>query len=251
MDTGTVTYSILGKEDFLDSVLWNFKERRNIHRLYFFAGVLQSDSAIFDSTLFNLVELKSGRHELYRRSDASVGWNSVLPFLSDMPDSAKLFRYYRLDSAETIFFTLKYRQEAIEYGITLKKSIGLQALLVTSTDTWQDGPPHAHHELLTQTITVVNENRLVMLPSTIRLEQNYPNPFNPSTSISFAIPKHTLVQLQVFNVLGQLMQTLVDEDKQPGLYNVTWDASHKSSGLYFYRIAAGEFVQTKKAVLIR
>ena len=75
---------------------------------------------------------------------------------------------------------------------------------------------------------------------------------NPTTtSISFTIPKHTHVRLQVFNVLGQLIYTLTDEDKEPGTYAVTWDAGDRPSGLYFYRMAAGEFVETKKMMVIR
>jgi hypothetical protein len=59
------------------------------------------------------------------------------------------------------------------------------------------------------------------------------------------------VRLQVFNVLGQLMQTLADEDKQPGTFSVTWDAGNESTGLYFYTMTAGDVVMTKKALLIR
>jgi hypothetical protein len=90
-----------------------------------------------------------------------------------------------------------------------------------------------------------------LLPTYYSLSQNYPNPFNPSTSISYSIPKQTQVQLQVYNLLGQLIATLVDESKQPGTYTVTWDASTRSSGLYFYRMTAGEFVETKKAILLK
>lgn len=89
------------------------------------------------------------------------------------------------------------------------------------------------------------------IPEDFQLMQNYPNPFNPSTSISFSIPKHAHVRLQVFNSLGQLIRTLVDKDKQPGTYTITWDATRKASGMYLYRMEAGEFVQTKKAILIR
>jgi photosystem II stability/assembly factor-like uncharacterized protein len=89
------------------------------------------------------------------------------------------------------------------------------------------------------------------IPTTYALEQNYPNPFNPSSSISFTIPNHEHVRIQVFNLLGQLITTLVNQDKEPGTYSVTWDASTRSSGLYFYRMTAGEFVQTRKAILLR
>ena len=89
------------------------------------------------------------------------------------------------------------------------------------------------------------------IPAEYALHQNYPNPFNPSTSISYSIPKQAHVRLQIFNPLGQLIATLVDQDKPPGTYTVIWDAGTRSSGLYFYRIAAGEFVQTRKALFLK
>ena len=89
------------------------------------------------------------------------------------------------------------------------------------------------------------------IPRFYSLAQNYPNPFNPSTSISFSIPKRAHVRLQVFNPIGQLIATLIEEEKLPGDYAVTWDASSNATGIYFYRISAGGFVATKKAVLIK
>jgi hypothetical protein len=90
-----------------------------------------------------------------------------------------------------------------------------------------------------------------LLSNHFSLSQNYPDPFNPTTTISYTIPKQYHVRLQVFNLLGQLLTTLVEEDKMPGNYSVIWDAGHRPSGLYFYRMEAGNFVQVKKAVLKR
>ena len=83
------------------------------------------------------------------------------------------------------------------------------------------------------------------------LSQNYPNPFNPSTVINFRIPKFSRVSLKVFNVLGQEVAVLLNEEKASGYYQVRWDASHVPSGIYFYRLQAGEFVETKKAILLK
>ena len=90
------------------------------------------------------------------------------------------------------------------------------------------------------------ENRL---PVTFELQQSYPNPFNPSTTIRYAMPKSAQVSLKVYSVIGQLVATLVDEKKQPGFYQVQWNAN-VPSGIYFYRLQAGEFVQTKKMILL-
>jgi hypothetical protein len=90
------------------------------------------------------------------------------------------------------------------------------------------------------------------------LHQNYPNPFNPTTNIEFSIPKTEFVTLRVYNILGEEVATLLLEKLTAGKYKYDWpalssggDASGLASGLYFYRIQAGDFVETKKMVLLR
>jgi hypothetical protein len=86
--------------------------------------------------------------------------------------------------------------------------------------------------------------------STYALDDNYPNPFNPSTTISYSLPKSANVSLKIFNALGQEVAVLVNEQKPPGYYQVRWNAN-VPSGFYLYRLRAGEFVETKKMVLVR
>jgi hypothetical protein len=88
-------------------------------------------------------------------------------------------------------------------------------------------------------------------PSAISLFQNYPNPFNPSTTIRYELPRSSLVTLRVFNILGQEIATLVDGQKQAGCYEIKWNAGSFPSGVYFYRLQAGDFVQTKKLVILK
>jgi hypothetical protein len=83
------------------------------------------------------------------------------------------------------------------------------------------------------------------------LDQNFPNPFNPNTLIKYSIPKSSQVSLKIFNTLGQEMETLVNEEKQVGTYEVNWNASNLQSGVYFYRLQAGSFVQTRKMILLK
>jgi S-ribosylhomocysteine lyase LuxS involved in autoinducer biosynthesis len=84
-----------------------------------------------------------------------------------------------------------------------------------------------------------------------RLEQNYPNPFNPSTTIRFTIPNTENVQLDVFDMLGRKVATLVNQRLAAGTYTVQFNASQLSSGMYFYRISAGNFKQAMKMMLIK
>jgi hypothetical protein len=100
------------------------------------------------------------------------------------------------------------------------------------------------------TLTGVDEQS-TNLPTGFTLCQNYPNPFNPSTTITFDLPRTSRVTLSVYNTLGQTITILVNEQKQPGRYSVQFDGSKFKSGVYFYRLTAGEFMETKKIVILK
>ena len=89
------------------------------------------------------------------------------------------------------------------------------------------------------------------IPTRFTLMQNYPNPFNPSTTIRFGLPERSRVRLTVYNALGEQVAQLIDGDREAGYYSVTFDAVGLASGVYFYRITAGAFVETKRLLLIR
>lgn len=89
------------------------------------------------------------------------------------------------------------------------------------------------------------------LPKSYLLAQNYPNPFNPATTIEFSLPYFDLVVLRVFNLLGEEVTTLVSQKLSPGYHRVQWDAGRSPSGIYFYRLQAGSFSETKKLLLLR
>jgi hypothetical protein len=89
------------------------------------------------------------------------------------------------------------------------------------------------------------------LPRDFSLSQNYPNPFNSLTRIQFGLPRKVRVTLEVYNILGQRIATLVNDERAAGYHEVVFNTSSLASGVYFYRLQAGEFVQTKKLVLLR
>jgi hypothetical protein len=104
------------------------------------------------------------------------------------------------------------------------------------------------------------EHNITGIPTSFALNQNYPNPFNPTTKITFKIPSWEgygvsrgvgPVSLRIYDIAGRLLQTLVSDELQPGTYEVTFVGSGLNSGVYFYKLTAGSFTETKKMLLIK
>jgi flagellar hook assembly protein FlgD len=94
------------------------------------------------------------------------------------------------------------------------------------------------------------------MPSEFFLSQNYPNPFNPSTTIRFSIPKQGKASLKIYNILGQEVETVVDDVLPAGSHSIRWEGTSNSNrqvatGVYFYRLESGGFVATRKLLLLR
>jgi predicted GH43/DUF377 family glycosyl hydrolase len=101
------------------------------------------------------------------------------------------------------------------------------------------------------TITGLCKTENLSAPDNYVLKQNYPNPFNPTTTIEFDLPKTVQVSLKVFNILGEEVITLVSDRLSAGSYSYDWDASNLASGVYLYRLQAGDYVETRKMVLMK
>ena len=99
-------------------------------------------------------------------------------------------------------------------------------------------------------ITSVEENPM-QIPSSYILSQNFPNPFNPSTKIKYSVPQSSQVVIKIFDIVGNEIETLVNEEKPAGSYELTWNAANLPSGVYFYQLRAGSFVETKKMLLLK
>jgi len=104
---------------------------------------------------------------------------------------------------------------------------------------------------LIQTVTDVDNKKNDNVPSEFSLEQNYPNPFNPTTTINFNLPSTQNVKLEVYNVIGENVATLVNKSLSAGNHKYEFNATNLNSGLYFYRISAGSFVEVKKMMLLK
>jgi len=120
-----------------------------------------------------------------------------------------------------------------------------------SDRTLQSQVPEFDAEIIVDLENIEGLAKSENLPTEFALKQNYPNTFNPSTVVSFDLPEASRVTITVFNVLGQKVTTIVDQEMEAGSHEKNWDATNYSSGLYFYRIQANNFTETKKMLLLK
>ena len=95
------------------------------------------------------------------------------------------------------------------------------------------------------------ENDRDILPTANSLSQNYPNPFNSSTIISYILPQPADVTIDIYDILGRHISTLLDANQLAGNHQAVWNAEHATSGIYFYRLRAGDYVESKKMILAK
>ena len=124
----------------------------------------------------------------------------------------------------------------------------LQIGLTSTTDT---GAVAYLDELTLSGTNSIDQLSIGQVPVAFELIQNYPNPFNPTTNIEFSIPRASDVKLVIYNQLGQTVATLANERLSAGSYSVDWNAEGLPSGVYFYKMIAGDFTQTRKLILMR
>ena len=105
--------------------------------------------------------------------------------------------------------------------------------------------------VLGDSITTSIENKRKIFQFNFVLKQNFPNPFNPETQIEYTIPQTSNVTLKVYDLLGEEIYTLVNKEQPEGYYELKFDGTNLSSGIYFYRLEAGEYIETKKMILLK
>lgn len=193
-----------------------------------------------------------GSYNIYRGVNTNCESEPVYSLLTSLTSLANqyidntLILYPRasgLKGCASQYETYSYKIEAVDN--TLLPSLKSERGLISGYRNQCD-PDSPDNPLFTNTD----------IPESFSLNQNYPNPFNPSTEIKYAIPQNTFVTVKVYNVLGELVQTLADNVYQnAGYYTVRFDGTSAvdglASGIYFYTLNAGTFVETKKMVLIK
>jgi hypothetical protein len=212
--------------------------------------------------VFSNYEVKS----IFYTSDGGTTWSNVSGTLEQNPDGtgngpsvrwasiAKVggnYTYYAatstgLYSTNSLTGTVTWTQ----IGANTIGNVVCSMVLTRNSDGVIVVATHANG-VYSSTITTEIENDNVVTPSSYLLSQNYPNPFNPSTKIKFAIPTTGNVKIIVYDNLGREVTKLLDSNLAAGQYTENFDASKLASGVYFYRLSSGSFVQTKKMILIR
>jgi len=143
-----------------------------------------------------------------------------------------------------------YRQFLFKYGYPKDSGVYVGSTSFSGGNTGASFSPERFHQSECLAQTSVREERSA--PPSFTLDMNYPNPFNPTTIIQYSIPHTSHVTLKVFDGLGREVKTLVDELKNPGTYNVSFNSQGlAASGVYFCRLTAGQFRQTRRMILVK
>ncbi|WP_290660910.1 T9SS type A sorting domain-containing protein [Ignavibacterium sp.] len=155
----------------------------------------------------------------------------------------------RFELPASAYFRIGTTNTDANGNFSFSTGLNIEAIAVTATDFWGNTSNFARLNIVTD---VEDEKQI---PTEFALEQNYPNPFNPSTKIRFSIPnvgtELALSVLKVYDILGNEVATLVNEEKPAGVYEVEFNASQLSSGIYFYKLSAGSFTEIKKMTVLK
>lgn len=244
IDSGVVEYVVVDSVHMNDTTAqWQVREYSMLwHRVISSVCPCDTTYSTADSVTIALYEQTSGMHSL---RCSGIAWE-----FSNSPGASIVDRY--ADSSEVILVQGSSNANGSEFD-----SLRLSA---TSGLSFRESGSHSSfgfflssHETrfrLRGTPSSAAPDQ-VALPTHSELLQNYPNPFNPSTRIAYSVLNEGAVSLVVYDLLGREVATLVRETKQPGRYSVTWSAEGMPSGMYFYRLHAGPYGETKTMVLMR
>lgn len=208
--------------------------------------IIKLNSEFFISATYGIFKSKDGVNWNYINPGVGFIWSSNFAVYGQ-----KIYVHLSKGSGRTFLF------ESSDYGANwnfLEQQDGNEIYNITIVDNKLFAGKFYGLWYLDLTTTSVDDN---IIPGDYILHQNYPNPFNPATVIRYKIPQNGHVTLKVFDVLGREVATLVNEEKLPGDYEVTFDAGHSgqgrgiASGVYFYTLKAGNYSSTKKLILMK
>jgi Secretion system C-terminal sorting domain len=193
--------------------------------------------------------------EIYRSTDHGSTWSSAGNGIKGDVSGSFLFAGNNIflstntvANQSRLFFSTSegtiWNEVDFNYGLITSFAICDSDLIVSTMD---NGVWSRH---LSEVLTTVHKNN-IQSPVVFSLSQNYPNPFNPTTTISFTLAARSLTSLEIFDILGRDVSTIVSEELQAGSYTRQWNAANLPSGVYFYRLQAGTFSKTRKLLLLK
>ncbi|WP_185957199.1 T9SS type A sorting domain-containing protein [Gracilimonas mengyeensis] len=204
-----------------------------------------------DGSLLDIGHYPTGHNQINIPLTASAsksGEYSLTPTNWSLPDDMKLF----LNDRENQKSILLKKAASYWFSIEAPATKKTQKMAVKNLTSYPDSTERFSLSFQPIYADAVSNEPNKSIPSSFSLQQNYPNPFNPVTEISYKLPNQTNVQLEVFDAMGRSVNVLVHNKTQAaGSHSVTFDASHLSSGVYLYRLKAGDVVLTKKLTLIK
>jgi len=244
-DSGTATFTVVNSVQTVDSIMWGLSEGTDLvhkHCSNYPPYDCTRSEHNLDTFLLELFERRTGWHQLF-----FAGGNGVMPFNRTENDTNRLIYRYR-NNPYWSYTCPPQPGPPSECSIQFHEGQG--ELGYSGRFGYYYNYSSWNHSLLSAVISSIRTTG-VSQPEQFVLDQNYPNPFNPNTRIEFKVPRSGFVSLKVYDVLGREVVTLVNEELKPGSYERTFDGSGLANGVYFYRLRAGEFVDTKKLVLLR
>jgi hypothetical protein len=175
-------------------------------------------------------------------TEVIVTWNNV----DNRQIRQNKIWYYKIIRNDSVIVTPDFSQTAYYDRVPIN-GLNVYKMTAVNYDFW--GSDSSNTVTVDNTTGVIeNENSF---PQEFVLSQNYPNPCNPSTTISFTLPSRSFVTLKIFDLLGREVSTIVSGELQAGSYTRQWNAANMASGVYFYGLTAGSFVETKKLILLK
>jgi len=234
---------------YLASIFNLFLKEDSSYFKFVFGDLAQSDTSIIFQ--YELEPLKPKSFNLILPQDTSS--QTITTFLWHSTYSLNLYdqiEYELLIASDEQFNNLVLRaSEIIDTTYSIQLQNGKYFWKVKS---YTSSSTYTFSNVMSFVVNIPTDvNSEKDTPFEFYLEQNFPNPLNPSTTIKYSIPKSSQVSLKIFNTLGEELETLVNEEKFVGTYELNWNAANLPSGVYFYRLQAGNFVQTKKMILMK